>query len=457
MTTSDLESTSPNAAASHAAAAAREAIWRSVASGEKTTLVDSPPGAGKSTLVRDIGRRACHSSQVPIIVQTNDQADDMVRGFSTDATQRDTGGVRIGRLHKQSYAVPADIQTHSAVVYSNNLADLASCGIIISTAAKWATLDLKRTWPFIIIDEAYQMRSDALLPVGMTSESLLLVGDPGQLSPFTTADMSKFRGRALSPLETAATTILTSHPNTARLQLPVSWRLPNHSADVIARAFYEHHFQAGTAPGQRYLESDAVPLRRSHSTAAVDQAVTTGWSYLELEGLPMPTNDPEAVTTIADIVATLLTAGITTVDENGSHLLSPSDIAVGVTHVDQREHVRVALQQLPGSVRTAAADVTVETANVLQGREFEITVVWHPLSGRLDASEFHLDPGRLCVLLSRHRQACIVVSRGGIRSQLIEHPPTEPVWLGETGPPIDGWHSHLSILDHLERHRVELQ
>jgi superfamily I DNA and/or RNA helicase len=129
-------------------------------------------------------------------------------------------------------------------------------------------------------------------------------------------------------------------------------------------------------------------------------------------------------------------------------------IAVGVTHRDQRDHVRTGLQNTRTRIGLPVDEVVVDTANVLQGREFEIVVVWHPLSGRRDASEFHLDAGRLCVLLSRHRQACIVVSRGGIRDQLAGHAPTEPVWLGEMAPVLDGWHAHLTVLDHLMRHAV---
>ena len=53
----------------------------------------------------------------------------------------------------------------------------------------------------------------------------------------------------------------------------------------------------------------------------------------------------------------------------------------------------------------------VDTANRLQGREFDVVLALHPLSGRTDASAFHLDAGRLCVLASRHRQCCVFVGR----------------------------------------------
>jgi hypothetical protein len=195
-------------------------------------------------------------------------------------------------------------------------------------------------------------------------------------------------------------------------------------------------------------------MHRGRAGDAVNSATRHGWAYLELDDLLMPQTDLEAVEAIVDVVKELLEADITMEDEYGTRGLQPSDIAVGVTHRDQRDHVRTALQNARMRTGLPVDEVVVNTANVLQGREFEIVVVWHPLSGRRDASEFHLDAGRLCVLISRHRQACIVVSRGGIRDQLAGHAPTEPVWLGEKGPVLDGWHAHLTVLDHLMRHAV---
>jgi hypothetical protein len=51
----------------------------------------------------------------------------------------------------------------------------------------------------------------------------------------------------------------------------------------------------------------------------------------------------------------------------------------------------------------------------------ELRTATRPLSGRRDATAFHLEVGRLCVLASRRRQACIVVARAGIADLLDAH------------------------------------
>ncbi|WP_461028056.1 AAA domain-containing protein, partial [Streptomyces sparsus] len=128
--------------------------------------------------------------------------------------------------------------------------------------------------------------------------------------------------------------------------------------------------------------------------------------------------------------------------------LTADRIGVGTAHRDQAAAVRAALAGL------GVEGVTVDTANRLQGMEFDLTVVLHPLSGRPDATAFHLETGRLCVLTSRHRHACVVVCRAGVPELLDEHPSTEPVQLGVTVRFPDGWEAHQAVLAELAEHRV---
>jgi hypothetical protein len=98
--------------------------------------------------------------------------------------------------------------------------------------------------------------------------------------------------------------------------------------------------------------------------------------------------------------------------------------------------------------------VTVDTANRLQGREFDVTIVLHPLSGRVDATALHLEADRLCVLTSRHRHACLVVASAGIPELLDAHPHNDPVYLNVAAKFPDGWEANQAIMAYLAKHRV---
>ncbi|MFN8090487.1 MAG: helicase, partial [Mycobacterium sp.] len=79
----------------------------------------------------------------------------------------------------------------------------------------------------------------------------------------------------------------------------------------------------------------------------------------------------------------------------GTRRVSDEDVAVVVPHVPQAAAVRAMLSSHPG--------VLVGTADALQGLERPAVVAVHPLAGKRVADEFSVKPGRLCVMLSRHR------------------------------------------------------
>lgn len=441
-----------------AAARATAAILGDTLHGTRRgVVVDSPPGAGKSTLVVRAARELAAAGRPLIVVaQTNAQVDDLVDRLATADPE-----LPVGRLHS-SDPRPYDpgLDRHPRVTASARAADLAELPVVVSTAAKWAWVTVDSVggspWPQAIVDEAYQMRSDALLAVAGLFERALFVGDPGQLDPFSQVGAEQWAGLGYDPSASAVATLLAHNPELPQHRLPVSWRLPAAAAPLVSAAFYPYTpFRSGTDHGDRRLDfraaSDGSPVDR-----ALDEAARSGWALLELPAARTPRTDPEAVRAVARLVRALLTREAATTGErsDGPAPLTPDRIAVGTAHRDQAAAVRAALAAsgVPGAPDSSG--VCVDTANRLQGREFDVTVVLHPLSGRPDAGEFHLETGRLCVLTSRHRHACLVVCRAGVAQLLDDHPSTEPVQLGGEVKFPDGWEANQSVLAHLARHTV---
>ena len=434
------------------AAEATDAILRDTLHGtHRGVVVDSPPGAGKSTLVvRAALELADAGRPLMIVAQTNAQVDDLVLRLAEKNRE-----LPVGRLHS-SDTDPYDkaLDDLPNVRKSAKAGELTGLSVVVSTAAKWAHVKVDEPWRHAIVDEAYQMRSDALLAVAGLFERALFVGDPGQLDPFSIVGGEQWAGLSYDPSASAVTTLLAHNPDLPQHRLPVSWRLPASAAPLVSDAFYPYTpFRSGTDHGDRGL-SFAVPSDGSGPDRVIDEAAESGWGLLELPARHTPRTDPEAVRAVATVVRRLLDRGGAATSERAPEEPGPltaDRIAVGTAHRDQAAAVRAALAEL------GVTDVTVDTANRLQGREYDVTVVLHPLSGRPDATAFHLETGRLCVLASRHRHACIVVCRAGVGELLDDYPSTEPVQLGTLVKFPDGWEANHAVLARLAEHRVSWQ
>lgn len=414
--------------------------------GQRGAVVDAPPGAGKSALIIRAARQLTGAGlRVMVVAQTNDQVDDLAVRFAADDPT-----IPAGRLCGQDYQPPARVTVRSSVAVSPELNSLTGCPVVFATAAKWATVTATEPWPWAVVDEAYQMRSDLLLRIAGHFERALFVGDPGQLDPFATVDTTRWSGLTWDPMQSAVAVMLRHNPGIPVRTLPVSWRLPPSAAPVIAEAFYPFTgFQAGTSPGQRLVRLSTAPFGHNPLDQTVELAAETGWALYELPARYTPRTDADAATACAMLAARILQRGAVAVSEHapGGRPITADRIAIGTAHRDQAQAVRAALGD-------GFSGLTVDTANRLQGREFDITVVWHPLSGRRDATAFHLEAGRLCVLTSRHRHACVVVARAGIPELLDAHPSTEPVHLNVPAKFPDGWEAHQAVMAHLSRHQV---
>nr|BFE66038.1 AAA family ATPase [Dactylosporangium thailandense] len=405
-------------------------------------VVDSPPGAGKSTLVVRAARTMAEAGErLMVVAQTNEQVDDLIDRLASAAPT-----IEIGRLSASTYVPAQRVAKHGSVTVSGAVSDVQTSAVVIGTAAKWATVT-EGTWERAIVDEAYQMRSDMLLRVAGRFSRGLFVGDPGQLDPFSVVAVERWAGLSWDPMQSAVAVLLRHNPDLPVHRLPVSWRLPPSAAEVVSAAFYPFTpFEAGTRPADRSLEFSVRAIGGdARVEASLETARRTGWALHELPPRHTVRTDREAVAAIADLVVNLLRRGPIAYSEHApeGRPVTADRVAVGAAHRDQVAAIRLALAD------TVAADVTVDTANRLQGREYDVTVILHPLSGRRDASAFHLEAGRLCVLASRHRHACIVVARAGIAELLDTHPSAEPVHLNVPVRFPDGWEANQAMLAHL--------
>lgn len=424
-------------------------IVAAVASSDRARVTDAPAGAGKTGgVVKLVGALADSGARVGVVLQTNAQAFDVVERLAAAHP-----------THTVSFMPSSKVQLPGAIanrvnVQSIKVDEVMSADIVVATADKWSFSQssiASGAFDAGIIDEAYQMTSAKLLRVADLFASLDFIGDPGQLDPFSTVDDEKWAGLRTNPVLNSVDALLAHHPQTPRRSLPVTRRLPASAAGVIRDVFYpELSFGPSTGPGDRRLEFTALagPSRATaRADAAWAMAAARGWAYVRLPARASLQVDSELVGMLADLTQRLFQRGTRVFDERtgpGGRPLAQNRVAVGVAHRDQRAAVSMALEQ------RGLTSVVVDTANGLQGQEYDLVLVWHPLAGRTDATDFHLDAGRMCVLTTRHRQACIVVGRAGTADLLDKHPPPGRVTLGiSRDTEFDGWEAHVKLLEHL--------
>jgi hypothetical protein len=417
-------------------------------------VITAPAGAGKTRLVADaVAQARRHGWRVAVGAPTNEQAFGLARAIATrhpsePVTFVPANGVTlpdpIRRLRNVAVATPARQAGGAGNIVGtlDKLGDAFTRGDLLPRDA-------------LLVDEAFQADAARYYAVAGLAPTHLLVGDGGQLNPFSTMDgADRWRGLAEDPLQTAVGVLLRNHPATSVYQLPVTRRL-DPRAVPIARAFYPGHpFDAAVLPDTRelrLLRGIAHDPRRCAVDQALDLAAREGWAHVELPDTPVLTADPQTVELLVALAARLLARGpqVRCEQHPAWRPLQPRRIAVGVSHNDQKDLLRVALDA------AGLDEVVVNTANKLQGLEFDVVLAWHPLAALPEPDGFHLDPGRLAVLLTRHRHACVVVGRAGDRELLDQLPPTTPAYLGwDPDPVLDGWDAHRQVFARLDAYRI---
>lgn len=430
------------------------------------TLVDAPAGAGKTRLVTDLARQAVESGvRLLIVTPGNDQLGELAARTSRAlAGTRARFGVlhRAGQLEDVGHVLRAD-----GVVVTTNADDVADADVLICTLHKlravrysWNPKDLgcgSRPFGLAVVDEAYQASGPVFAAVAATASRVLLVGDPAQLEPFSTDSFAaERRGLAEDPLHSAASYVLARFEDViARFRLPITRRLPP-AAVPIARLFYpEHHFDGWVLPHTRLVDRSVVPV--DPGGRIVQTTLAESWSHVRLPAdATRDDADPEMAAIITDLAAAATVGNHRLASETTDGAwasLTADRVAVLVTYNAQRLLVEGALGQRLGR----RPRPMVGTANSLQGLEFDLTIVWYPLAGQASFEAFRGDPGRLAVMLTRHRHGCVVVGRASDAAIFEDDvPPLGELDMSFSDPVTRGWLTHMGVLRQLARYQHEV-
>lgn len=404
--------------------------------GHPAIVLASPPGGGKSyclelvgsTMVTELGER------VMVTTQTNAQAHDLAERYA-----RAYPSLPVYLLTRSGAAVEisrrfARFPNVTVVDRPRDLGDGPS--VVLSTTRRWEWVGLDVFHADLLVaDEAWQMTYADLAMVAPLADRMLLVGDPGQIAPVTTAPLLRWLDQAAAPHRPAPAAVLaTRGDDVAFVQLRHSRRLGPPTVSLVQPAFYPD-LPFGSARPQRSLSGGG--LGTSHLNAGRETCM------VEVPGEPYGLADPEVAAVCAQVVTDAI--GVAEVVQGEERrTLGPADVGVSCAHVVQVAAVRSALGP-------AYSEVMVDTAERWQGLERELMVVAHPLSGRDELTEFARDAGRLCVMLSRHRAGCVMVSRGGLRELLNRGAAEATRNVGILAPDgLRGWNAHNSVLDAVE-------
>lgn len=406
--------------------------------------VSAVAGAGKTHHLTAAASRAVGAgARVLLCAFTNEQVISLAERLAGGGTQV------VHYAAQREVLLPAP----AGVTSTNNPADCRGARAVACTAYKAGSghhrhaSDLGR-FDVGLVDEAYQVRTDrtALWMLGLAGR-WAFVGDSGQIEVFTTLPSSPFLGPS-DPVTSIVDSAREQGADIGRLEFDWTWRLPAHGAPLLA-PFYDMRVASAALPADREMVLGPAQAARGIARAAnraVQAAAGLGWAFLELPGEALDPADGAVAEAVAAVVAGALGRGISVrCERHGWRPVRPADIGVAVSTNAQRTLVEAALR----TARVRGARVA--TYNGHQGLEYALCVLWHPASGLGEADAFYLDMGRLCVGVSRHRHAAVVVGRHGLR-RIFADPPLSPEapWPGRADRLLGGWRAHAALLDHID-------
>lgn len=359
------------------------------------TIVDSPPGAGKSTLLVEALEQLLRRSDFTVAVACPTK-----RGVA------DLAG-RLVEVLGSSDDAPAVVVPNKGVKRpEGSFARRPTSrkrGVVVNTIASYAYS--QPTCDLLLIDEAYQATFSQIAAAADSADQVIMVGDPGQIGPVVTTNTASWERMRTAP-HRRAPEVFARRDDAQVLQMEATYRLGRETVEAIS-PLYGFTF-CSRRPERHIADRNGIRLPE---LAAVRIAPADSVS------------DVAPMKCVAQIAMNLVGSTVVTLDEDGNEVetrLSQKDVAVVVSHNVQASGVQAILrsERYPG--------VTVGTADRMQGGQWHAVVALDPLVGHSSVSPHQLNPGRLCVMASRHMTSLTWVGDGQevekLRTAIEEHP-----------------------------------
>lgn len=360
----------------------------SVFSGTPVTIVQSPPGAGKSSLIAAVTNYLLKKTtlSVQIVAPTNNACMELatkiaaVAGPNTVAVKARGRDVPAGVLDIQDlYLVDSD----GHVVQPDRYVSVLT---VHTAKIEQPSVDL------LISEESYQVTYGNFAEAADNAEQVLMVGDPGQIGPVVTHDVAPWRGIEDAPAARAPEVL--ARMDARVLTLPSTFRIGPRSTEAVL-PLYPFSFRSERLP-------KAVDGLEEIERLIVDPALT-------------PLEHARILTSRA---ASLVGQTLRETQMDGSVVVRP---------LEQEDVCVVAARN--NLVAPAAADlasrglgkVHVGTADSLQGGQWHAVVAMDPLASARSISQHALDNGRLCVMISRHMSHLTWVHADDWKTRIHEH------------------------------------
>ena len=337
-----------------------KALYETVA-GRRVTIIDSPPGSGKTTLLVQAALWIAANTDLTLTVAAPTRAD--ATSVAERLAEAEEGASVVLALNGVERASTRAIHTPGSGAFQGGAGD-----IVVRTMTSLA-MSTSTSSDLLIMDEAYQSTFATLAAAAKGCQQVLMIGDPGQIGPVTTADTSVFDDADYPP-HGRAPDVLRAHPSAKVLHLPASYRLGATTVEAIA-PLYDFPFDSGRP----------------------DRSIT---GHEEIESVQMDHADPvDLYADVARLAQGFVGREITT--DEGTRTLTPNDVAVVAGD-------NLAVNGIAGFLSNLGMfpGITVGTADRLQGGQWHAVVAVDPLASAATVSEHHLALGRLCVMASRH-------------------------------------------------------